>query len=189
MSKEYRFIGKRTPRKDALEIVTGKATYIGDITKSGLLYGKVLRSPYPHARIKNIDTAKAEALPGVAAVLTHKNVPDWRTGMPRHVPVLDRKVRFVGDAVAIVAAETAEIATEALGLIDVEYEQLPAVYNVEDAMEPDAPQLHDDFPGNLVRGFPAFGPKTLSEVVRAMLRRDLRRQMLSPRGPMGMKWV
>jgi CO/xanthine dehydrogenase Mo-binding subunit len=165
MSKDYRFIGKRTPRKDALEIVTGKATYIGDITKSELLYGKVLRSPYPHARIKDIDTAKAEAVPGVAAVLTHKNVPDWRTGMPRHVPVLDRKARFVGDAVAIIAAETEEIAIEALDLIDVEYEKLPAVYDVEEAMEPDAPQLHDDFPGNLVDGFPVFGPKTLSEVV------------------------
>jgi len=165
MSKEYRFIGKRTPRKDALDIVTGKAAYIGDIKKSELLYGKVLRSPYPHARINKIDTAKAEALPGVAAVLTHNNVPDWKTGMPRHVPVLDCKVRFVGDAVAIVAAETEEIANEALDVIDVEYEKLSAVYDVEEAMEPDAPQLHDDFPGNLVPGVQAFGPKTLSEVV------------------------
>jgi xanthine dehydrogenase molybdenum-binding subunit len=65
MSKEYRFIGKRTPRKDALEIVTGKATYILDITKPELLYGKALRSPYPHARIKKIDTAKAERLPAL----------------------------------------------------------------------------------------------------------------------------
>lgn len=165
MSKDYRFIGKRTPRKDALEIVTGKAKYIDDIKMSGLLHGRVLRSPYPHAEIRKIKTDKAETLPGVAAVLTYKNVPDWRTGMPRHVPVLDRKVRFVGDAVAIVAAETVEIATEALDLIDVEYEQLPSVYDVEEAIKPDAPQLHDDFPRNLVRGFPAFGPKTLSEVV------------------------
>jgi CO/xanthine dehydrogenase Mo-binding subunit len=85
--------------------------------------------------------------------------------MPRHVPVLDRKVRFVGDAVAIVAAETEEIANEALDVIDVEYDQLPAVYDVEEAMKADAPQLHDDFPGNLVAGFPVFGTKTLSEVV------------------------
>lgn len=112
-----------------------------------------------------IETDRAQALPGVVAVLTHKNVPDWRTGMPRHVPVLDRKVRFVGDAVAIIAAETEEIAIEALDLIDVEYEKLPAVYDVEEAMEPDAPQLHDDFPGSLVDGFPVFAPKTLSEVV------------------------
>lgn len=165
MSKDYRFIGKRTPRKDAFEIVTGRAKYIGDIRKSELLHGKVLRSPYPHAEITKIETDKAAALSGVVAVLTYKNVPDWMTGMPRHVPVLDRKVRFVGDAVAIVAAETVEIASKALGLIDVEYRQLPPVYDVEEAMKPDAPQLHDDFPRNLVRGFPAFGPKTLSEVV------------------------
>jgi len=166
MSKEYRFIGKRTPRKDALEIVTGKAKYIGDIKKSALLYGKILRSPYPHAEITRIETDKSEALPGVAAVLTYKNVPDWKTGIPRHIPVLDRKVRFVGDAVAIVAAETAEIASESLGLIEIEYEQLPPVYDVEEAMELDAPQLHDDFPRNLMPlDIPTFGPKTLSEVV------------------------
>jgi xanthine dehydrogenase molybdenum-binding subunit len=165
MTEAYRFVGKPTPRKDALEIVTGKAKYIDDIKKSEMLHGKVLRSPYPHAEIKKIDTAKAEALPGVKAILTYKNVPDWRTGMPRHVPVLDSKVRFVGDGVAIVAAETVEIASEALDLIEVEYEQLPAVYDVEEAMEPGAPQLHDDFPGNLALDFPAFGPKTISEVV------------------------
>lgn len=165
MTNDYRFIGKPTPRKDALEIVTGKAKYIDDIKKSEMLHGKILRSPYPHAEIKKIETAKAEALPGVMVVLTYENVPNWKTGMPRHVPVLDGKVRFVGDAVAIVAAETVEIANEALELIDVEYEQLPAVYDVEEAMRPDAPQLHDDFPRNLAIAFPAFGPKTMSEVV------------------------
>ena len=165
MATDYRFIGKPTPRKDALAIVTGKAKYIDDLKQPDMLYGKALRSPYPHAKIKNIETARAEALPGVKAVLTHKNVPPWKTGMPKHVPVLDSKVRFVGDAVALVAAETEEIACEALDLIDVEYEKLPAVYDVEEAMRPDAPQLYEEFPGNLVPYFPAFGPKTISDVV------------------------
>jgi xanthine dehydrogenase molybdenum-binding subunit len=166
MKTQYRYIGKPTPRNDALEIVTGKAEFIDDVKRPAMLYGKVLRSPYPHANILEIDTAKAEALPGVKAVLTHKNVPGWKTGIPRHVRVLDRKVRFVGDAVALVAAETEEIAAEALGLIKVEYEKLPAVYDVEQAIQPDAPQLYDEFPRNLVPlDVKVFGPKSLSKVV------------------------
>jgi CO/xanthine dehydrogenase Mo-binding subunit len=134
MGKEYRYIGKATPRKDAREIVTGRAQFSDDIKIPQMLYGKVLRSPYPHANIKNIDTRKAEAYPGVRAVLTYKNVPGWKWGSPRHKRVLDSKVRFVGDAVALAAAETAEAAEEALELIEVEYEQLPAVYNAEDSL-------------------------------------------------------
>jgi CO/xanthine dehydrogenase Mo-binding subunit len=166
VKKEYRFIGKRTPRKDALEIVTGKAEFIDDVKRPGMLCGKVLRSPYPHANILKIDTTKAEAFSGVKAVLTYKNVPEWRTGIPRHVRVLDRKVRFVGDAVALVAAETEEWAAEALGLIEVEYETLPAVYDVEEAIQPDAPQLYEEFPRNFVPlDVKVFGPKSLKEVV------------------------
>ena len=175
MAKEYRHIGKATPRKDAREIVTGKAQYIDDIKLPKMLYGKVLRSPYPHANIKNIDTSKAEAYPGVKAVLTYKNVPEWKMGAPRHRRVLDSKVRFVGDAVALVAAETKEIAEEALELIDVEYEQLPAVYDVEEAMKPDAPQLYAEFPGNVFpRGCPVFGPKALQEVVMGDVEKGFR---------------
>ncbi|MGD8387248.1 MAG: xanthine dehydrogenase family protein molybdopterin-binding subunit [Desulfobacteraceae bacterium] len=165
MSTDYRFIGKKTPRRDALDIVTGKARYIDDIQQPGMLYGKVLRSPYPHANIVHIQTDRAMALPGVRAVLTHKDVPEWKTGMPRHLGVLNRRLRHVGDAVALVAAETEEQACEALDWIEVEYEKLPAVYDVEEAMNPDAPQLHDDFPGNRVPPFPAFGPKTIDKVV------------------------
>ena len=165
MSAEYRFIGKRTARKDALEIVTGKAEYIDDVRRPGMLHGKALRSPHPHANVLQIDTAKAEALPGVKAVLTYQNVPDWKTGIPRHVRVLDRKVRFVGDAVALVAAESEEIADGALGLIEVQYERLPAVYDVEEAIEPGAPQLYEEFPQNLVPlNVKVFGPKSLSGV-------------------------
>ena len=166
MAERYRFIGKATPRKDAVEIVTGKAKFIGDIKIPNMLYGKVLRSPYPHANIKNIDTSKAKRLRGVKAILTYKDVPDWKGGMPAHVRILDSKVRFVGDAVALVAAETEEIALEALELIDVEYEPLPAVYDVEEAMKPDAPQLYTQFPGNVLPNYcPGFGPKSLQEIV------------------------
>ena len=166
MQKEYRFIGKPTPRKDALDIVTGKAQFIDDLVLPRMLHGKVLRSPFPHANIKQIQTSRAEALKGVRAVLTHHNAPNWKTGIPRHVRVLDTKVRYVGDAVALVAAETEAIARAALDLIEVEYEKLPAVYDVEEAVQPDAPQLYDEFPGNLLPlDVHSFGPKTLSEVV------------------------
>ena len=163
----YRHIGKGTPRGDAAEIVSGKAAFISDMQMPGLLYGKVLRSPYPHANIIDIDTTGAEALPGVEAVVTYKNTPDWQPDNPKRMRVLEQKVRFVGDAVALVAAETEEIAEEALNLIKVKYERLPAVFDAEEAMKPGAPQLYTQYPGNLVpRGFIHFGPNTLQEVVR-----------------------
>ena len=166
MANKYRFIGKATPRIDASEIVTGKARFLNDIKQADMLYGKVLRSPHPHALITKIDKSKAEALPGVKAVLTWEDVPDWKGGTPRYTRILDRKVRYVGDAVALVAATTEEIAKEALRLIDVEYEILPPVFDVEEALKPDAPQLYDEFPGNVVTpGVPFFGPKNLKEVV------------------------
>jgi CO/xanthine dehydrogenase Mo-binding subunit len=166
MGEEYRHIGKATKRKDARAIVTGSAKYIDDIKLPGMLEGRVLRSPYPHARINHIDTSKAEAYPGVKAVLTYKNVPPWIGGIPHHRPVLDSTVRFVGDAVALVAAETAESAEEALELIEVEYKQLPAVYEMEEATRPGAPQLHERIPGNVFpRGFRPIGDKPLQEIV------------------------
>ena len=96
---------------------------------------KVLRSPHPHALIKKIDKRRALALPGVKAVLTWEDVPDWRGGTPRCKRILDRKVRHVGDAVALVAADTEEIAREALGLIEVEYDILPAVFDAGRGLE------------------------------------------------------
>ena len=101
MSTDYRFIGKPTPRKDALDIVTGKATFIDDIKQPDMLYWKVLRSPYPHADIKTIVTDRAEALPGVWAVLTYKDVPEWKTGMPKHLGVLNRRLRHVAPRRAV----------------------------------------------------------------------------------------
>ena len=101
MAKHFRHIGKATPRIAARDFVTGKAKYIQDMEFPRMLYGKVLRSPFPHANIKSIDTSKAEALLGVKAVLTYKNAPDWTYGWPvKHIRVLDKRVRFVGDPVA-----------------------------------------------------------------------------------------
>ncbi len=164
--KDYRFIGKSTPRKDALDIVTGKSKFINDFSVPNMLYAKVLRSIHPHALIKSIDTTKAMNLSGVKAVLTYKNIPEWMGGLPQHVRVLDNKVRYVGDAVALIAAETEEIGEEALRLIMVEYEPLPAVYDVEEAMQPEAPQLYEQFPGNVLpKGIRVFGPNPLQELV------------------------
>src|SRR5512139_3289755 len=110
MANNYRYIGKDTPSKDARDIVTGRAQYIDDVRLPNMLVGRVLRSPLPHANIKRIDVSKAAALPGVCAVLTYKDVPDATWGIPNHMRLVDKKVRFVGDAVALVAAETSEIA-------------------------------------------------------------------------------
>jgi xanthine dehydrogenase molybdenum-binding subunit len=183
---EYRYIGKSTQRKDAVDVVTGATRYLNDIKFPNLLYGKVLRSPHPHALIKNIDKSRAEKLPGVKAVLTWEDVPDWKGGTPRVVRILDRKVRYVGDAVALVAATTEEVAKEALGLITVEYEPLAAVFDVEEALQPDAPQLYDELPGNIVTaGFPAYGPKSLREVVTGDVEQGFREADVISEGTFG----
>jgi len=145
-------VGRPLPRPDAVAKVTGAAKYTDDYTFPNMLHACTLRANIPHARIVRIDVSKAEALPGVAAVLTHKDVPgaknhglvytDW--------PVLCYdKVRYVGDAVAIVAAETREIAEQALRLIEVEYEPLPVVDDPVQALLPDAPRVHEE--GNLLK--------------------------------------
>ena len=153
------------PRRDAAEIVTGAALYLDDLKFQNLLHGKVLRSPHAHALIKKIDKSKAEALPGVRAVLTWEDIPDWKGGTPRNVRVLDKKVRYVGDAVALVAADTNEIAEEALDLIDVEYEVLPAVFDIDSALKPGAPLVYDEFPGNIIPGGTIiYGPNCLKGV-------------------------
>jgi CO/xanthine dehydrogenase Mo-binding subunit len=174
MVDTYRFIGKTTPRSDAAAIVTGGAQFIGDIKLPNILYGKVLRSPHAHALIKGVNKNKAEKLPGVRAILTWQDVPDWKGGIPSITRVLDRKVRFVGDAVALVAAVSEEIAQEALRLIDVEYEVLPAVFDVEEAIKPGAPQLYDECPGNILTpGMPPWGALSLKEVVMGDVEKGL----------------
>jgi putative selenate reductase molybdopterin-binding subunit len=146
-------IGKPDIKVDAIKLALGKPAFTADMDIKGLLYAKVLHSPYAHAKIKQIDASKARALPGVAAVLTWKDIPRIiysTAGQSDPIPgpldtfSLDNKVRFVGDRIAFVAAETEEIANEALKLIDVEYELLPALFNPDEAMNPDAPILHDE---------------------------------------------
>ena len=139
-------IGQRVRRRDGADKVTGRARYAGDLALPGTLFAKCLRSPYPSARIVSLDVAQAKALPGVHAVLTGADVPDIRYGrMCKDVPVLARNVvRFVGDKVAAVAAQSAEIAEAALALIDVEYEELPAVFTAREAMQGGAPLVHPE---------------------------------------------
>lgn len=140
-------IGKSVVKNDALEKVLGKSQFGADLKMDGMLYGKTLRSPWPHAIIKNIDVSKAEALHGVVAVLTHKDIPGSNGFgiIIKEEPVLvSDKVRQRGDALAIVAAETEEIALEALKLIEIEYEELPAVFSPQEAMEENAPKVHGE---------------------------------------------
>ena len=152
----YKAIGKRLIRHDGVDKVTGNARYGADIHFTNQLYGKVLRSPHAHARIKKIDTSRATAHPEVKAVITSNDLVtegDKLIEFGEAVPIATKflsnnvlaedKVLYKGQAVAAVAATSPHVAEEALGLIDVEYELLPAVTNAEDAMKPDAPILHD----------------------------------------------
>ncbi len=142
-------IGRTAVRNiDGIEKVTGVAHYTADISLPGMLWGKTLKSPYPHARIVRIDTSAAKALPGVVAVITGADIADaglWGRAV-KDVPVIavDR-VRFAGERVAAVAAEDEDVAERALELIEVEYEELPAVLTPDEAMAPDAPILHPAF--------------------------------------------
>jgi xanthine dehydrogenase molybdenum-binding subunit len=155
VNNKLNVVGKGVPRSDALEKVTGRATYTTDITLPGMLYTKILRSPHPHAQIRAIDTTAAEKLPGVKAVLTHLNTPATKFNstathtqtIPPYEAVKDQRlfdpvVRYVGDEVAAVAAESEKIAQKALELIHVDYEILPAVFDPSVAVQPDSPDIH-----------------------------------------------
>lgn len=146
---EFSVIGKSIPRVDAQEKVTGAAKFSIDSKLPGMLHAKLLRSPYPHAKILGIDTSKAEKLSGVRAIITGKEQPDVHIGvmlLDQH-PIARNVVRFIGEPVATVAADTVEIAEDALELIDVDYEELPAVFDVEESMGSDCPVvIHPDLP-------------------------------------------
>ncbi|MBN1178990.1 MAG: molybdopterin-dependent oxidoreductase [Anaerolineae bacterium] len=146
-------VGKGVDKVDGVKLVTGRPAFTDDERPAGMLYGALLTSPHAHARITRIDASKARALPGVHAVLTHEDVPriKYSTGGQSHPQpppldqvVLDDKVRHVGDRVAIVAAETPELAQRALALIEVDYELLPHVLDPEEAMRDGAPVIHDE---------------------------------------------
>ena len=139
-----RVIGQSIVRGEGPDKVTGKSVFAADVVLPGMLWGKALRSPFPHARIVSIDTAQARAVPGVHAVITAADLPEALVGRRlRDMPVLARdRVRFAGEKVAAVAADDLDAAEEALLLIDVEYEELPQVFDAEEAMTPGAPVLH-----------------------------------------------
>lgn len=142
-----RYIGKEVPRIDALEKATGNIKYMSDLSFPGMLYGKILRAKYPHAKILKIDVSKAKLLEGVAAVVTSEDVPGtngFGIVIPDQPVLCSDKVRYIGDAVAAVAAETEKIAEEAIKLIDVEYEPLPIVDDPVLAIKPDAPKVHEN---------------------------------------------
>ena len=149
VNREYDVVGTRPIRHDGADKVTGRARYGADFQAADLLYGKVLRSPHAHARIKSIDTSRAEALEGVRAVVTSRDFPPTDPDKPARRYQKDNvlageKALYVGHAVAGVAAVSDHVADEALALIDVEYEVLPPVTSAPQGMEPDAPVLHQE---------------------------------------------
>ncbi len=150
---EPKHVGVAEPKVDAVKLAQGKPAFTADVEMRDMLVGKILRSPIAHGYIKRIDVSKARALPGVHAVLTYQDIPRVvysTAGQSDPIPgpldfvSLDRKVRFVGDRVAAVAAETEEIACRALELIEVEYEELPAILDPRESMQPAAPVIHDE---------------------------------------------
>ena len=153
LRNEYDVVGQPTPKKDGALKALGRAEYADDISMPGMLHGKLLRSPHPHARIVRIDISRAEALPGVRAIVTGKDFPGIKYGnLPQtrdYLPLAVDTVRYIGEEVAAVAAIDEDTAEEALDLIEVEYELLPAVFDPEEAMRSGAPLLHDKVPGNI----------------------------------------
>ncbi|MFC1495387.1 xanthine dehydrogenase family protein molybdopterin-binding subunit [Thermodesulfobacteriota bacterium] len=153
---KYDIIGKSVPRTHVRDKATGAALYTDDIRLPGILHGKILRSPYAHARILNIDTSRAEALGGVKCVITGTDLPDatfgnWRlfTDTQDEYALARDKVRFIGDEVAAVAAIDTDIAEEALDLIKVEYEELPASFDLDTSLGENAPVIHDPYKNNI----------------------------------------
>ena len=152
MRKEFTWVGRSIPRKDGTGKVTGETKYFSDMSLPNMLWAKAVRSKHPHALIKKIDTTRAQSVPGVVTVLTHKDIPGLNAfGIVKpDQPVLcSDKVRYLGDSVAVVAAESKEIAEAAAELVEVEYEPLPVVSDPLKAMRPESPKVHAS--GNIQR--------------------------------------
>ena len=169
MNAALKQVGVSAPRKDALDKVSGGATYTTDISLPGMLHAKVLRSPRAHARIVGIDAAAARRMPGVRAVLTHADIP--ANVMPIYgyyikdqpLVAVDR-VRYIGDIVCAVAADTEAEAVAALQTIVVRYEDLPVVATIEQALADDAPALFGEAPAGIV---PPYGRGASAQIGRA----------------------
>jgi putative selenate reductase molybdopterin-binding subunit len=149
---DLKTVGKSERRVDSVKLATGRGTFVDDIELPRMMHARILHSPHAHARITRIDASQARAMPGVVCVLTHEDVPrvpyttagqGWPEPSPYDAVMLDRKVRFVGDRVAVVAADDPELAQRACDAIKVEYEVLPAILDPEKAMAPGAPVIHD----------------------------------------------
>jgi CO/xanthine dehydrogenase Mo-binding subunit len=156
METKYSIIGKPTGNVDGVAKTTGEGKYTFDMTLPNMLYGKHVRSPYPHAKIISIDTSEAEKLPGVKAVITGKDIPGGKWGLWRRfrelcdqIAMAEDKVRFIGEPVAAVAATTKDIAAKAVELVKVEYEILPGVFDPLEAIKDDAPKVHEEFENNI----------------------------------------
>jgi xanthine dehydrogenase molybdenum-binding subunit len=157
VAQPVRIVGTGVPRIDGMDKITGRAVYGVDVQVPGMLVGKVLRSPLPHARIRRIDTERAKRVIGVRAVITGADTPGIKYGFfrahnPRYadkLPLEKDKVRFVGDEVAAVAAVDDDAACEALALIEVDYDELPAVFTPGEALASGAPLVHEDVPNNI----------------------------------------
>ena len=147
--QQLKYVGHSVRRVDGIEKVTGKAKFLGDLVVPGMLYGKILRSTYPHARIVSIDSTKAEALVGVAAVLTAADIGDLVPTYNGRPVIAMKKVRYVGEPVAAVAATDPATAEEALSLIEVQYEELPTAIGIDAARASRASLIHEDHPDNI----------------------------------------
>ncbi len=185
-ASRHAVVGHSLPKTDGVKLVAGRACFTDDIHLPGMLIGKILPSPHAHARIKRIDASKARSLAGVHAALTYRDVPrvphttagqSWPEPSPYDTYLLDSKVRFVGDRVAAVAAESREIAEEALRLIEVEYEVLPAIVDMEQATKPGAPTIHDEADSTGIhdakRNIAAFIKKELGDVDQGFRQADV----------------
>ena len=185
MTESLHYVGKRLTRPDVAAKATGTAMYGADLALPGMLIGRILTSPHAHANIVSIDTSRASALPGVAAVITHEDVPKrnfTRSVMAEGMPpfayegenqdqfILSEKARYMGDWIAAVAAVDIYTAEKALDLIEVVYEPLPAVFDPEEALKPGAPVIHDRWQGNVAAVIEH--PFTRGDLVKALAESD-----------------
>lgn len=146
-SHDLSVIGKSVTVRDAREKVTGSLEYAIDFSIPNMVFGKIIRSPHPHAKVRNIDTSLAEALPGFLGIVTHHDAPNWdwqSCWFNYQGKIMDEWVRFVGDEVAAVAAIDEETAARAARMVKIDYELLPAVFDPEEALKKDAPQVRSE---------------------------------------------